>query len=89
MSSKILSEVLSSLPILKKAQWLLSIQEQMQALVPANYKIKCSIKDDELVLLADNPAIARRLAMHLPNLTPVLAKYNLAMPKVIIIPPKS
>ncbi len=88
MGSKILSEVFDSLPILKKASWLQNIQEQMQALVPANYKIKCSIKDDELVLLAESSALARRLSLFLPALQPVLDKYKLNMPKIIIIPTK-
>jgi hypothetical protein len=88
MSSKSLGEIFESLPILKKAAWLLSIQEEIQELIPNNYKIKCSIKDNELVLLADSAAFARRLSLYLPNIQPILDKYNLVMPAIIIIPNK-
>ena len=88
MNAKTLNEVFNDLPLLKKTAWLNKIQQQMQALVPLHYKIKCSIKNDELVLLAENAALARRLSLYLPLLKPVLDKYNLAELKIIIVPNK-
>jgi hypothetical protein len=82
---KTLEEVLQQLPFIQQVEKIQEIQSKIQALMPS-FPIRCSLQQGQLVLLAENAMLAKRLHMYIDNLKPVLDEYDLEMPKILISP---